>query len=244
MKNPEDLSADDLSDVLDQVSIRRTRPFIKRYYPNATINVNGEEIVVKFPTPKVKRVEYDFSNVMPGFIQDLADALDGYEFIWGESPPEGVLAMARYAPSMYRNNRETVEPSEINNAGLLRSLLLKRFESSPVAFASTCRKMALSHDGLIELIQDQGKVATGKALSEWVVTDGDDDEIDIWLERWEEEFDVATDYDVENLCKDLENDQQILTAFADRAEQLEPEDDPKLNTLVDQLADIVVQANQ
>ena len=243
-KNPEDLSADDLSDVLDQVSVRRTRPFIKRYYPNATINVDGQEIVVKFPTPNVKRVEYDFSNVMPGFINDLGDALDGYEFIWGQAPPEGVLAMARYAPSMYRKERAAVEPSEINNAGLLRSLLLKRFESSPVAFASTCRRMATSHNGLIELIQEQGKVAIGKALSDWVITDGDDEEIDIWLETWEEEFDDATDYDTENLCEDLANDQLILSSFADEAEQLQPEDDPKLKALVDHLADIVAEAEQ
>ena len=242
--DPEDLTADALSDVLDQVSVRRTRPFIKRYYPNATIKVGGEDVVVKFPTPKVVRVNYSFAEALPGFIEHLEGSLDGYKFIWGESPPEGVLAMARYAPSMYRKERSDVEPSQINMAGLLRSLLLKRFESSPVAFASTCRRMANSHQGLVDLIRQEGKVATGEALSDWMVTDGDDEDVARWLENYEDTFEDASGYDVENLCTDLNNDQLILLDFADQVADLKPSDDPKLKALVDSLAEIIDQARQ
>jgi hypothetical protein len=35
--NPDDLSPEHLFDVLDAVAVRRTRPFVKRYYPNDTV---------------------------------------------------------------------------------------------------------------------------------------------------------------------------------------------------------------
>ena len=176
--DPEDLTAAALSNVLDQVSVRRTRPFIKRYYPNDTINIGGEQVPIVFPTARVIRSRYNFAGAAPGLIEDLEDALDGYTFEWGAPPLRG-LAMARYNPSMYHLDRANVDAAEVQLAGLLRSLLLKRFESSPMAFASTARRMATSHEGLVGLIREQGLVATGRALAEWVDTEGDDEEIEM-----------------------------------------------------------------
>ena len=240
--DPEDLTAAALSNVLDQVSVRRTRPFIKRYYPNATINVGGRLVPVVFPAARVVQTRYDFSGAAPGLINDLEAALDGYTFEWGVPPPEGVLAMARYSPSMYHLDRAAVDATEVQLAGLLRSLLLKRFESSPVAFARTARRMAGSHQGLIDLIRDQGLVASGRSLAEWVDTEGDDEEIEAWLEKYSDEFQEATDFDVTSLCDDLETDQAILTDFADRAELISRSDDPKLKVLTDELAAIAAEA--
>ena len=239
--DPEDLTAAALSTVLDQVSVRRTRPFIKRYYPNATIRVDGKDVPVTFPTPKIKQARYDFA-MMLRFIDTLETALDGYTFEWGKPPPEGVLAMARYQPSMYRKEREDVDPAEINMAGLLRSMLLKRFESSPRAFANTCATMARSHEGLVAMVEDHGKVATGQVLAEWLATDGDDEEIEAWLDRNEPGYDEADNYDVKNLCKDLERDQQLLMEFANIAGSVSQDDDPKLADLVEQLVTIAEEA--
>jgi len=236
--DPEDLTAEALFDILDQVSVRRTRPFIKRYYPNAVITVDGQQVPVVFPTPRVRRVRYDFAVALPGFFEDFEHAIDGYTFEWGQRPPEGVLAMARYAPSMYHNDRARVENSEVQLAGLLRSMLLKRFESSPKAFAATCRKMASSHAGLIDLVENQGKVASGEVLADWLDTEGDDEEIAVWLESWEGELSDASDYDAEGLCADLAGDQELLEEFAVVADGLDRHADPKLGQLVDELADI------
>ena len=70
---------------------------------------------------------------------------------------------------------------EVQLAGLLRSGLLKRFESSAHAFARTCRKMAASHDAFLAAL-DKGMVATGRALDEWIATDTDDVD-DYWGAR-------------------------------------------------------------
>jgi len=241
-KNPEDLTAEALFDILDQVSVRRTRPFIKRYYPNDTIEVDGERVPVVFPTPRVRHVRYEFAEALPGFFDNLADALDGYEYEWGEPAPEGVLSMARYMPSMYHLDQQGIEAHQVQNAGLLRSMLLKRFESSTSAFAATCRKMAASHAGLVDLIRVEGKVATGSILADWLTAD-DDEEVDVWLEAYGDELENAADFDAERMCDDLEQDEALLLELAERAEALPPEEDPKLVQLVEELADIVAQAD-
>ena len=137
-------------------------------------------------------------------VATLEEALEGYEYEWGVPAPDGVISMARYVPSMYHRDRAAIENYQVQNAGLLRSLLLKRFESSTAAFASTCRTMAGSHDALLEMIRVEGKIAKGRILADWINTEGDDEEVAVWLEANEEDLEDVNDYDVERLCDDLE----------------------------------------
>jgi hypothetical protein len=62
--NPDDLTPDQLFDVLDAVAVRRTRHFVKRYYPHDTIEVDGIRVQITFPQPVVHRVDYDLDQVM------------------------------------------------------------------------------------------------------------------------------------------------------------------------------------
>ncbi|MCZ7528914.1 MAG: hypothetical protein M5U31_00350 [Acidimicrobiia bacterium] len=48
----DDLSPEHLFDVLDAVAVRRTRSFIKHYYPHDTIRVDGHKFPITFPTPR------------------------------------------------------------------------------------------------------------------------------------------------------------------------------------------------
>ena len=54
LEDPDDLTAEHLFDVLDAVAVRRTRHFVKRYYPNETIEIDGEPTPIQFPTPRVR----------------------------------------------------------------------------------------------------------------------------------------------------------------------------------------------
>ncbi|MDE0115230.1 MAG: hypothetical protein OXT07_01210, partial [bacterium] len=137
-----------------------TRAFVKRFYPNDTIKVGGHDQPIVFPAPRVRKVVYNLDEVMPGFFDRFARALDPD----AGAEDAGVLSLARYSPSQYRLDRE-VDAYEIQLAGLLRSGLLKRFESSPYAFAETCERMANSHDAFLSLL-DNGRVATGEALAD------------------------------------------------------------------------------
>ena len=238
--NPDDLSPQHLFDILDAVAVRRTRAFVKTYYPNDTIKIDGHDVPITFPTPRVEKVSYDLDAVLPNFFDRFAHALDSPVAASGDP---SVLTLARYAPSRYRIDGG-VEAYEVQLAGLLRSGLLKRFESSAYAFAQTCRKMAHSHDAFLSLL-DAGKVATGDALADWIATDSDDiDEVDTYLEGHVDVLDDADDYDVDLLRTDLSNDRDLLVAFADEAEAVTRHDDPKLDALVEELATIAAQAKR
>jgi len=237
--NPDDLSPEHLFDVLDAVAVRRTRSFVKHYYPSDRIVVDGISVTITFPTPRVLKVDYELDEVLPGFLDRFATALDGPVEGGSASRPD-VLTLARYAPSRYRYDRH-VEAHEVQLAGLLRSQLLKRFESSSCAFARTCRKMAASHDAFLSLLE-AGKVATGAALADWAATDSDEvDEIEDYLERYPE-LDDAGEYDAEALEADVRSDRDLLVAFAEEAEAVAPSDDPKLAALVEELVQIAEQA--
>jgi hypothetical protein len=238
--NPDDLSPAHLFDVLEAVAVRRTRPFVKRYYPHDRVRINGELVPITFPTPRVRKVSYDLDEALPDFFDRFAHALEGSATTDTEPDP-AVLTLARYAPSRYRLDDE-VESHEVQLAGLLRSGLLKRFESSAHAFALTCRTMAASHDAFLKLL-DQGMVASGDALRQWVATDTDDiEQVAAFREENEDQIESVAEYDSDALRADVVSDRDLLLAFAAEAEAVTPEDDPKLAVLVDELIEIAEHA--
>ena len=237
--NPDDLSPEHLFDILDTVAVRRTRPFVKQYYPHDTIRVDGHEVPITFPTPVVVRVTYDLDAVLPGFFDHFARALDGPSAGGSIAEPD-VLALGRYSPSRYRLDG-AADAYEVQLAGLLRSGLLKRFESSAYAFACTCRTMAASHDAFLELL-DRGQVATGAALTDWIATDSDDSAYSQFTARHMGEIQPSTSFDLETLRADVRNDRELLLAFAQEAEKVRRESDPKLAALVEELATIAREA--
>ena len=237
--NPDDLTPEHLFDVLDAVAVRRTRTFVKRFYPNDTIKVGGQEQQIVFPTPRVHKVDYNLDEVMPGFFDRFAQALDPDADV--EDPL--VLTMARYSPSQFRLDREE-DAYEKQLAGLLRSGLLKRFESSPYAFAETCERMAKSHDAFLSLL-DNGRVATGEALADWIATDSDEmdeDQVDTFLGGIVGVSDDAAEYDLEHLREYVDRDRDLLRSFAAGARTVTRPDDPNLAALVEELAQIAAEA--
>jgi hypothetical protein len=242
--NPDDLSPEYLFDILDAVAVRRTRPFVKRFYPTDTVRIGGRDVPITFPTPRVRKVSYDLDAVLPGFFDHFAAALDADDATAPDpSRRPRVLTLARYAPSRYGPGG-IIRAREVQLAGLLRSGLLKRFESSPYAFARTCATMADSHDGFLTLLE-AGKVATGAALREWAATDSDDpDEVEEYLHSHLEELEDAADYDVDLLRAHVEHDRDLLRGFAAEADTVSRAEDPTLQALVEELVEIAEQAEE
>jgi superfamily II DNA or RNA helicase len=245
--DPDDLSPEHLFDVLDDVAVRRTRPFVKRYYPNDRVVIEGEEVPITFPKPRPLKVGYQLNEALPGFFDRFAVAMGAEsektdaERIEQETDDLPVLTFARYVPSRYVRDGKA-EAYEVQVAGLLRSGLLKRFESSSYAFARTCRKMAVSHDDFLELLE-KGLVATGKTLAEWAATDSDDlDALEDFVSRNGADVESAAEYDIESLRSDAEHDRDVLLRFADEAESVRAETDPKLAALVEELMPIANEA--
>jgi superfamily II DNA or RNA helicase len=249
--DPDTLAPEHLYDVLAPVVVRRTRSYVKHYYPDAEITVRGEKKRVSFPKPEVKAVTYEMRGILPGLLDRFAAALDPDPAT--DDPArltrtaserraagEDALTFARYIPSSYLLSGE-FEAHEGQVAGLLRSGLLKRFESSVHAFANTCETMADSHDAFL-FVLDQGYVATGKALRELATSDSD--ELDSLIEARGDEWEttLAKDYDVDRLREDVEGDRDLMRAWAAEARRVAPEHDPKLDALLEALAEIVADA--
>lgn len=249
--DPEALDPNHLFDVLSPVVVRRTRSYVKHYYPESTLTFGGREVRISFPEPHVSPINYRIDAVLPGFLDEFAQALDVP--VEGEDRDvvltaserreagEIVLTLARYAPSAYLLADDGFEAYEGQVAGLLRSGLLKRFESSAHAFANTCEVMATSHQDFLDRIDD-GWVATGQALQELSATDSD--ELAALVASKGEDYKArpSSDYDCDRLRADVEADRDLLLEWAARARTVTPDTDPKLAALADELAEIAKQA--
>jgi len=239
--NPEELSPDRLFDILDATAVRRTRHFVRRYYPHDTVRIGGLEMPITFPEPYVRKVDYDLEAVLPGFFQRFEHALTYDDSTKGQR--DGAqLTLARYVPSRYIKGGHA-EGFELQIAGLLRSGLLKRFESSAYAFARTCRKMARSHDAFLHWLE-RGWVVTGEALTDMAIDEEESGELfdDISLHRHPVGAEPARDYDVAMLRRDVAADRDLLISFAETAEQVTYENNAKLAALADELRKIVREA--
>lgn len=248
--DPDDLTAQQLFDVLDATAVRRTRRFVKNHYRGDKVRINGVEQEIAFPTCEVNRVDYDLSQVLPGVFDALATALgaDVEDEIMATAVGAGViladigqvLTMARYVPSQFRLDGET-EQYEAQNAGLLRSALLKRFESSAYAFCRTVEKMMESHTRFLHAL-DAGYVLAGENLRDFVAT-GMDDAEDFLAELEDDDGTMdAANYDVEALRKAVEADHAILVKFKNRVDHVDPTNDPKIERLINELAQIAKDA--
>ena len=139
-EDPSSLSPDMLYPIIDATTVKRTRQFVKKYYAGDTIaGPDGRRQSIVFPQPKAISVRYELDSRLPGFFDRLEEALD--------SDGDQSLTFARYMPNAYL--RDIGDPEEDARAhamvGLLRSGLLKRFESSAFAFRKTVEKMAQEH---------------------------------------------------------------------------------------------------
>jgi len=231
--DPDELRPDALFDILDATTVRRTRHFVRRYYPNDRVyGLRGEEIPVRFPNPKVKAVTYSLDDVLPGVFDEFKDAL---------APEEGSpkLTLARYSPKKYCH-KPVEDLREAALVGLLRSGLLKRFESSVRAFARTAENMANAHDRFL-LGLDRGVILTAQGLEEWEQVDSDEALAQLIAETGSE---MTDNYNVPQLRADVEADRDLLRSFAQRAGTVMRDEDPKLEKLVEQLEQILRQAEK
>jgi hypothetical protein len=232
-EDPSDLSPDMLFDVLDGMTVRRTRRFIKTHYENATMPTDtGERVRINFPDPKPRRVDYTFTETFgDDYFADVAQGLAAGE----REDPE--LTLARYRPSYYLEGEE--DASELSLVGLLRTGLLKRFESSSYAFANTLSGMIRQNRAAIRLLEE-GYFPETDAIEEWVETDSDEGMDEVFADTSDGRIPLAaTDANPDRLRADLEHDLDILERWRDGAQAVRRDDDEKLHALRRTLETIV-----
>ncbi len=110
-----------ISNLLDEVVIRRTRQFIKTAYPEAT--VDGKKI--HFPQRRLKTVRYDLEGTYAGIYQKIVRSIED-------------LKLVPYDLETYKADPKTQDPMLVGRGqaliGIFKSRYLKRLESSVAAF--------------------------------------------------------------------------------------------------------------
>lgn len=227
-EDPFSLKPDVLFDVLDATTVRRTRHFVKRFYPNDTIVLpGGIRETIRFPRPHVESRSYDLDLVLPGFFERFAEALAPQG-----RPPD--LTMARYMPSRFRRGGEP-SAREAALVGLIRSGLLKRFESSARAFTLTVERMLRQHEAFLEALR-RGVLPAPDSLAQIEETDSDE----AWEDLLREGIPLkASEYDVAALQKAVKGDIDLLRTFHTHSVTVTQEMDPKLELLIDGLRAIL-----
>ena len=231
--DPFTLKPDVLFDVLDQTTVRRTRQFVKTYFPNDHFEMkDGTRVTIRFPEPTVRALNYDLEEVLPGFFEEFARALDPERD--GET-----LTLARYQQSRYLGGEAGAREAAL--LGLIRSGLLKRFESSSRAFVETLDRMIHMNEDFIRSVES-GVIPSTELLQQLQETDSDE----AWDELLTEGGDpIPTEgTDVEGLIRDVKRDNRIMNGLRDAAVRVSPAEDPKLELLVEELARIADEARR
>ena len=232
IQDPSELSPNMLFDILDKTTVRRTRKFVKKYYKNDRIKKGEKEIIIKFPDIKPIRVDYIFEKIFDSaFFDDVAEGLAA-----GENETS-TLSLARYRPSRYLLSKST-DGSELALIGLLRTGILKRFESSKEAFSKTLQRMIEQNEAALELL-DKGIFPEPNLIEEWVESDNDEAFNEAF--QTQKEFTLGP-YDEEKLRNDLYSDVSILKRWKEKTDLITKESDPKLMALAETLLKILRKA--
>ncbi|MXW54027.1 MAG: hypothetical protein F4Z66_08625 [Gammaproteobacteria bacterium] len=234
-EDPSSLNPDTLYPIIDATTVKRTRQFVKKHYANDTIE--GEDGVpqpIVFPQPNALSVRYKLDDLLPGFFDKLEQALD--------PDSNEALVFARYMPDVYLLDSQEPEDTARGRAvsGLLRSGLLKRFESSVYAFRCTVEKMVQQHSIFLNAL-DSGKVVTTAFMSELSANDETDFE-DLLAESGHSSD--ANLYDIKRLKAHVLQDRSLLRQLYNQAATIGPDRDPKLKVLASTLVEIAENAKR
>ena len=230
---PFNLNPDLLYPIIDATTVKRTRRFIKKHYENDLIQIDGQPVPIRFPKPVASTIHYDLDEVLPSFFEELEAAL---------APPVGPpkLTLARYQPENYvAGPAPIVQDSAL--VGLIRTGLLKRFESSAYAFSCSTAKMVREHDLFLQGLE-RGVIIKKELLHE--LSAADDEEVIEELLETSPFAESADSYDVEALRADVAADRRLLDELSKKAGHVRAENDPKLAALCEELVRIAKEAKQ
>ena len=222
----ENLSEAKLFPLIDALTVRRDRAFIKERYRNERF---ADGTPVKFPEPELKERRYDLDSAHPGIVQAMEKGIND-------------LKMARYrlsSPS-YRTDSQGESASEEALAGLIQSQLLKRFESSWYAALQTVNRMRDGNEVMLRVIAERGLAPPPEVIRD-LVGDSAEDDTFLSTDLIDEalagsEGGIPADKFNDQFLADLQKDRDSLAAMSARLESLKDRPDPKLDTLREVMA--------
>ena len=218
--------------LIDALAVRRDRAFVMDRYPGALLD---DGTPVRFPVPQLHTVRYDLDAAYPGVVEEVAETIEK-------------LTMARYRPANYLVAGGMAPDRRAEAlAGLVRSQLLKRFESSWRAALLTAGRMlernaemlrTLTEEGrawVAGAAEDAGRAVAGERTEEFAdeedsipggEDDGDDTEAGGGTGAWYEAEAFRAEFGA-----DLQKDSELLEGLKQRLEEIGQLPDPKLEAM-------------
>ncbi len=232
--DPSALSPDVLYPIIDATTVKRTRQFVKKHYSGDLIKLpDGTEATIVFPEPRAITVRYQLSEPLAELFDLIEEALD-------PDAGDGAITFARYVPDAFALDREGPDGDApaATTIGLLRSGLLKRFESSAFAFSTTLEKMAREHRTFLSAL-DKGHVIRTELIRE--ISAVDDDDLDELLSESGKSV-PAGQFNIVDLRQAVESDLEKIERLGAAAVRVTSSEDTKLVALAEALVQIAQEA--
>jgi superfamily II DNA or RNA helicase len=212
----------DIFTLLEQTMVRRSRQDIKlRQQAGEEIRLPGKGII-HFPERRLYSVDYDLEATYDGFYEKIVARIDS-------------LSLISFNIEQYRKgeiDQEVERVRQYSNAlvGILKTLYLKRLESSLAAFEVSIRRqqqfqerfydMLVNHERLLDSATNRRLLAL-EAMEDDSVTDDIEAIIDALPEA-----DIR-DYDLRAIRRELERDMRTLDSMLDMVELVQRLDDER-----------------
>lgn len=222
-----------LLDLLNEISIRRTRNYIINKYPDAYLTKKSEtgEIIkekIVFPERKLENINYKLNQSYKGMYAEISDIITNE------------LKLAYYKIFDYKIRKlntldETLAKGRMEAlGGIFRTILLKRLESSIEAFRLSISNHILFLNKLKVHLND-GQLLTKKAFCKYILYN--DEELDVSYKEQLESF-KKEDYNFDFLMSDIDADIENLELIKGKIKSIKPEDDAKLVLLKERLLEL------
>ncbi len=218
-----------LFNLLEEVMVRNTRPYIRAAYPNATIK--GKPVA--FPNRRLHTVEYDLGVTCGGLYDEIVAAIDA-------------LSLAPYKLEAYKKKSAIADEEqhkfeqgrEEGLVGIFKTRFLKRLESSIEAFRLSLRRALTFEETYKDYLLDR-KVVSSKDFQKAIRFLEQDEEDDINAGSVADELDAVTEakeyieslptvdlnqYELRKLTHDVEADVKLLKSLYERTEALAAKD--------------------
>ncbi len=229
-------------EIFENLIVQRSRSYVLE---SQTQESGGSAIFPERQTPQV--AEYKF-------FKTYSALLDKIEIAFNRSSP--LFSLAVYCPlDYYTGDKKDIDDYEMkigrsgNVVSLIRTLFLKRFESSVSAFETSCdrimQKLLAFQQKHCETVEEKSQLQNWMdrhdKLLDYISTkqhelwgEEDDDEVEPFpselLDSWE--YLDRENYRVADIIQETFNDLDELAVFLEETKKFKPENDDKLNKLI------------
>ncbi len=235
---------DTLFDLLEEIAVRRSRQFIKKYYPNATID--GKKI--KFPERILYTIKYNLTNVYSGIYRECEKLIES-------------LHLASYNIDAFRKDifqRKLVDFDQIKDylkgqgwteekinqflmklgrnesvIAIIKILFLKRLESSVEAFRISVKRLLDFQREFLKFLEE-GKILdkeTYRKIYESQTEDGNEESIPETSNELIKAIN-PDEYEIDEIKKRTLEDIRILESLNEKLSSISEDNDSKLQQLV------------